>query len=150
MENLFQQFEQARQNVIKLLENTADIYTVPKGYNNNVFWNAAHLLVTQQLLCYKLANQTMLISDEIVDAFRKGTQAEKGQEDIISIEELKRMLLQTTAQIKEDYASGKFKEYQKYPTSFGVELTCVEDAIAFNNVHEGLHIGYMMAMKKKL
>ena len=28
--------------------------TVPKGYRNSIFWNVAHIVVTQQLLVYGL------------------------------------------------------------------------------------------------
>ncbi len=37
------------------------IYQVAKGHNNNIFWNFMHLLVTQQILCYKLASQPIKI-----------------------------------------------------------------------------------------
>ncbi len=35
-------------------------------------------------------------------------------------------------------------------TSAGIRLESVEDAIAFNNFHEGIHLGYVMALKKAL
>jgi hypothetical protein len=31
--------------------------TVPKGYRNSIFWNVAHIVVTQQLLVYGLSNR---------------------------------------------------------------------------------------------
>ena len=33
-------------------------------------------------------------------------------------------------------------------TSYNVILKTVEDAIVFNNIHEGLHLGYMMALNR--
>jgi len=27
---------------------------IPEGFNNNLIWNIAHCVVTQQLLCYKV------------------------------------------------------------------------------------------------
>ena len=150
MEKHFNHFAQARTNVVKILERTEDIYTVPKGFKNNVFWNAAHLLVTQQLLCYKLSGNEMTLSNDIIEAFRKGTAVESGQEKLISKEALIKALLEQPEQIKKDFQKGLFKKYTQYPTSFGVELNSIEDAIAFNNIHEGLHLGYMMAMRKSL
>jgi hypothetical protein len=150
MERQFEQFAQARKNLVNLLKNTEDIYTIPNGFKNNIFWNAAHVLVTQQLLCYKLSENEMNLSEEIIDAYRKGAKAEEHHRSLISKEELIDKLLEQTKQIKADYEKGLFVKYAKYPTSFGVELNSIEDAISFNNIHEGLHLGYVMAMKKSL
>ena len=32
----------------------------------------------------------------------------------------------------------------------GVDLSSFEDAILFNNIHEGIHLGYMMGVRKGL
>ena len=42
-------------------------------------------------------------------------------------------------------ASGPFRALT---TSRGFELNTLEDAIAFNNFHEGLHIGSVMSLLK--
>jgi len=60
-------------------------------------------------------------------------------------------LLATLAKkLENDYFSGKFVEFQRYPTSYGYELQNIEEAILFNNIHEALHLGYMMSMRKTL
>ncbi len=43
-----------------------ELNKVPKEFNNNIIWNIAHLVVTQQLLTYNLSGLPMLISDEMV------------------------------------------------------------------------------------
>ncbi len=45
----------------------------PVGFNNNILWNFGHILVTQHLLCFKLANMETQIPDDIIDAYRKGS-----------------------------------------------------------------------------
>jgi hypothetical protein len=49
---------------------------IPKGFNNNIFWNIAHTVATQQLLVYKLSGVPMLLEDSFVDTYRKGTKTE--------------------------------------------------------------------------
>jgi hypothetical protein len=45
----------------------------PEGYSNNLIWNIAHIIVVQQMLVYKLSGLPMMISDEMVEKYKKGT-----------------------------------------------------------------------------
>ena len=62
-----------------LLENLTleQLNKVPEGFNNNIIWNVAHTIVTQQLLVYNLSAIPMIISDELVEMYRKGTKVER-------------------------------------------------------------------------
>ncbi len=46
--------------------------------------NVAHVLVTQQLLCYKLSSQEMTLDESFIDLFKKGSVAdyEVNQEEL--------------------------------------------------------------------
>jgi hypothetical protein len=122
---------------------------VPEGFNNNVFWNIAHVVVIQQLLVYNLSGLPMLISDEMMAKYKKGAKAEN---DVIQdeVNELKTLLFSTAEKTKEDYENGVFKGYSSYTTSTNSTMACVEEAISFNNYHEGIHLGYILALKKSL
>ena len=50
--------------------------------------------------------------------------------------------------MEEDYKNNYFGNYDRYETSYGVVLGNVEQAMEFNNVHEGMHLGYMIALNK--
>ena len=122
---------------------------IPEGFRNNLIWNIAHVIVTQQLLTYKLSGLPMGVSDEMVELYRKGTKTERP----VTAEEgaeIKSLLFTTLDQTEKDLESGGFKEYQEYPTSTGFVIHSVEEAINFNNFHEGIHIGYILALKKSL
>ncbi|WP_025741985.1 DinB family protein [Aquimarina pacifica] len=122
---------------------------VPEGFNNNLFWNIAHVIVTQQLLMYKLSGLPMMIDDEMVVLYRKGTKTEKNAtaEEVANVKEL---LLTTIDQTEEDLKKGVFINYKAYETSPGFIIRSVEDAINFNNFHEGIHLGYILALRKSL
>lgn len=122
---------------------------IPKGFGNNIIWNVAHVIVTQQLLVYKLSSAQPRITDEMIEKYKKGTKAEVSVSET-EIEEIKNLLTQTVDWLEEDYEKGIFGEFNEYPTSYNIVLNSTEDAILFNNVHEGLHFGYIMAMKKSL
>lgn len=46
------------------------------------------------------------------------------------------------------WANGELANYKSYTTSYGVELTNIEEAIRFISVHEGVHFGVMLSLKK--
>ncbi len=135
----------------KILDNHSleQLNKVPEGFNNNLIWNIAHVVVTQQLLVYKLSGASMLIDDDMVGKFRKGTKTE----DAVSQEEvdqIKSLMFSTLDQTEKDQEAGLFKNFNEYPTSTGFVLKSLDDAMNFNNFHEGIHLGYMLALKKAL
>ncbi len=122
---------------------------VPEGFSNNIFWNIAHVVVIQQLLVYNLSGLPMLINDAMVAKYKKGAKTEN---DVTQdeVNELKTLLFSTVEKTKEDYNNGLFKGYSSYTTSTNSTMVTVEEAIAFNNFHEGIHLGYILALKKSL
>lgn len=151
MKNNFTLLRITRTNILNsIIDLTKDqLSIIPKGFGNNIIWNVAHVIVTQQLLVYKLSSAQPRITDEMIEKYKKGTKAEVSVSET-EIEEIKNLLTQTVDWLEEDYEKGIFGEFNEYPTSYNIVLNSTEDAILFNNVHEGLHFGYIMAMKKSL
>ncbi|BDB56420.1 DinB family protein [Flavobacterium ammonificans] len=149
MEQIFELNRTLRKLIAPFLEELSldQLNTIPEGFTNNLFWNIAHVVVTQQLLVYKLSGLPMLISDELVDKYKKGSKPEHAasQEDV---DQIKSLLFDTIDQTQADYGSGVFTQFTEYPTSSGFVLKSVQDAMAYNNFHEGLHLGILMSMKK--
>ena len=149
MNQLFTITETSRNMVSKILENHSlvQLNKIPEGFSNNLIWNIAHIVVTQQLLVYKLSGLPTVVSDEIIEKYKKGTKPEQDATQS-EVDEIKSLLFITIKKTKEDYDNGIFKNYNEYPTSTGFILNTVEDAMAFNNFHEGLHIGILMSLRK--
>lgn len=151
MNSAFTQLAVTHQNLSQYLTqfDLEKLRTIPPGFNNHIFWNIAHCVVTQQLLCYRLSGNDLLLEDSIIDLYRKGSSATPNltTEDIA---DFKNYLEVFPQKLKEDYEKGLFKSYTRYPTSYGFELNSIEDAISFNNIHSGVHLGYIMAMRKSL
>lgn len=122
---------------------------IPKGYRNNIWWNIAHVVVTQQLLVYKLSGLDMKVADELVDKFKKGTVPDGTATDE-ELDAIKGFLFSSIEWTQEDYENGAFKNFNEYTTSANVTLKNVEDAIAFNLFHEGLHLGVVLSLEKVL
>ena len=126
-----------------------DLFRIPAGFNNNIWWNIAHVVVTPQLLMYKLSGLDFTIEEELVNKYKKGTfpQGEPSNEEL---EKIKTYLFSTVEQIQHDYGQGKFKNFQEYMTTPNIGLSSPEDALSFNVFHEGLHLGAILALKKAL
>jgi hypothetical protein len=138
-----------RNNMVKLLGSVSEeqLFVIPSGFKNNMIWNAGHALNSQQKLIYGLAGLNLKVPDSFSALFSKGTSPSEWKEkpDVL---EVKSLLMDTAAYLREDYQHGVFKSYKEYPTSYGFELKSIDDAIIFNNVHESLHLGTIMALKK--
>lgn len=149
MEKQFEILRASRLIILKSIENlTIDqLNKIPVGFKNNIAWNLIHLLVTQQLLCYKFSGLEVAIGSEIIDDYKKGTEP-KGYISLEELENIKLQFLLLVDQFKTDFDATIFKEYQAYTTSAKVTLNNIQDAIEFNNFHEGIHLGYILALKK--
>ena len=120
---------------------------IPEGYNNNLIWNIAHVIVVQQMLVYKLSGLPMMISDEMVEQYKKGTKPEHIATQA-EVDKIQIALEETINQTEIDLENKIFINYQEYPTSAGIVLKSAEEAMAFNDFHEGLHIGIIMSIRK--
>lgn len=149
MEKLLDITLQNRKILYKFLTETPmeQLLKIPEGFNNNIWWNIAHVVVTQQLLIYKLSNLQMRIEDTFVDKFKKGTKPD-GMATDEEIKKIANYLISTVQWTKEDFENGLFKEYNEYTTSVNITLTNATAATAFNIFHEGLHLGAILALKK--
>lgn len=142
---------QNRKNLLAILENTSkeDLLRIPKEFRNNIWWNIAHVVVTQQILVYKFSGVPMLVSEELVAKFMKGTVPDGTATDA-EMEQITNDLVSTIEHTQEDYEAGHFKDFKPYTTSAKVALNNVQDAISFNNFHEGIHLGSIFALRKML
>lgn len=149
MEQHFENLRATRQKMAHFSENISinHLNKVPGGFNNNIFWNLGHIVVTQQLLVYRMAGHEGYLEESFIDQFRKGTKVEKVYDES-DLSAVKSHLMRLVDKTEEDYNKGLFTSYKSYQTSYGVTLNSVEDAIIFNNMHEALHLGYVMALRK--
>jgi len=127
----------------------AEIHKIPEGFKNNIAWNVAHVVVTQQLLHYKFSDLNCLCPDDLIDNYRKGTVPTKNFTEE-EFDEVKELLMGFPDTLQEDYEAGIFENYTEYTTSTGIVLTSMDVAVPFNNFHEGIHYGIVRSIKKFL
>ena len=133
----FQAHRQVRKNLLDILQNTSheDLLLIPDGFNNNLYWNIAHTVATQQLLHYYLSGNPFRIDKYWIETYKKGTlpnlDVQKSE-----VEDLEFLLTETSKILMKDYDSDFFSDYTPYTTSFGLDLKSIQDAIIFNNMSQ--------------
>ena len=120
---------------------------IPVGFNNNIIWNITHIVVVQQMLAYKLSGLPMLISDEMVAKYMRGT---KPTQDVTQseIDEIQTLLFETINKTEDDYNDGIFQNFQEFTSLSGFTMRNIEDALSFNYYHEAVHTGMIMSIMK--
>ncbi len=141
--------QQTRANMLSLMKplQLDQLNAIPDGFRNNLVWNFGHVIVTHQLLCYGLSGLKLIVGQPMVEAYRKGS-APQGNVSQETLSEFIELSEETLVRFQHDYAQGIFETFKLYPTSFGVELSRVEEAFQFNLAHEAMHLGTMQAMRK--
>jgi len=121
-------------------------FTIPAGFDNNIAWNIGHIVVVQQRLHYKLTGLEPYISPAQMTMFAPGSSPNDWVQlpDILPLLE---RLLALPDKLETDYATSKFANFQPYTTSTGISIKSMNEALIFNNYHEGLHFGYIQALK---
>ncbi|MBU2949829.1 DinB family protein [Tamlana agarivorans] len=150
MDFTFEIQKNIRKIFYKIIETTSleDLNKIPQGFNNNVIWNIAHCVVTQQLLAYKLSGIDVSLSPKMIERYMKDTKPEGdlGQDEI---DEIKSLLVSTIEKTKIDFDHGVFKTFNAYTVSTtGNTLGHINDALEFSVVHDGIHYGYVLALLK--
>lgn len=120
---------------------------IPHGFNNNIIWNIGHIVVVQQMLVYKLSGLPMMVSEELVEKYKRGTKpgAPVSQSEV---DQIKNLLFSAIDQTERDATTPIFKEFFPYTTMLGYTVTDALSAIEFNNYHEAVHIGFIMSIRK--
>ena len=135
--------------ILKIIEQLSldQLNLIPEGHKNNIAWNMAHLVVTHQLLCYKNSGLNILVTEEMVEKYQKGT-APKNDMTQEEMDYVKEQLIALVDTFEEDYEANIFTEYKPYSTSMNVTLNNFHEALLFNNFHEGIHLGVILSLKK--
>lgn len=149
MEPTFNINQTSRNTIANFLENHTleQLNTIPEGFSNNLIWNIGHIIVVQQMLVYNLSGLPMMVSEDMVSKYKRGTKPEHSvtQEEV---DEFKKVLWSTLEQTKKDFANNIFKNFTEYTTMSGYTMKSAKEAMEFNNYHEAIHTGIMMQIRK--
>lgn len=149
MNKTIETIKETRLNLLKFVDDlTVDqLNEVPQGFNNNIIWNLGHVAAALLGVCYLRAGLKTRIDEAFYLRYKPDTKPE-GYIDGSEVEKIKSLLFSTLGQFETDYRENLFVNYTAWTTRYGVELKDINDAVQFLLFHEGLHLGYVMALKR--
>ena len=149
MQTAIERYKKIRIYILDSIKDLSDeqLNKIPAGFTNNIIWNMAHLIATQQAICYKRAGLDITIEESFFDLFKPGSKP-----DIIfdanTINYVKEYFIASIDIFEKDCNQNKFENYTTWISRAGVEITNIDVAIGFILYHEGLHEGIIGALKK--
>lgn len=141
-----------RKSLSRIIESSSleDLNKIPKGFNNNIIWNIGHIVVIQQLLAYKLSGLPLMLSDDLVNKYKKDSIPD-GLATQADVDEIKSLLFTTIDKTIVDSRNNVFKNFNEYTVSTtGNTLTNIDEAFEFILFHEGIHLGYILALLRAI
>lgn len=118
----------------------------PEGFNNNILWNLGHVVSSHQGIVYARQGLDKYTDEEFTNNFKNGT-SPKDWSSTPDIEQVKALMVELPEKFETDVAAGKFANYESWEIVGKTIETC-EQAENFNNFHEGVHYGSILALKK--
>ena len=151
MESTIDTIKKTRSFILNVISDLSleQLNKIPKGFNNNIVWNLGHLVAAQQGLCYMRSGLKTVIDEKFFLAYKTDSKPE-GDVTKEEFEKIKSLLMSTLEQLETDQAKNIFMNYTAFKTRYDVEIKNIDEAIKFILFHEGLHCGYIMALKRAI
>lgn len=145
-------FRATRGNTIAAIKNLNldQINKIPEGFTGNIAWHLGHMVSTHKGLVYQLNSVPGGLEKEFVLKYKKDSKPEApiSQEEF---EFITSELLNQIDELEEDLQKEDFfGENIPYKTSYNFEMNSFKECIRFSNLHQALHLGYIMALKRSL
>lgn len=150
METAIQLFKATRENTLNVIKNLSldEFNMIPEGFSGNIIWHLGHMVLTHHGLVYKLNGLEDRFDNDFVNKYKKGSVPIKS----VTQEELQEIIGLLESQISEFESDLKkedfFGDNIAYMTSYNFEMKSLEESVTFNNLHQALHLGYIMALKR--
>ncbi|AIM38782.1 hypothetical protein KO02_20325 [Sphingobacterium sp. ML3W] len=150
-QHIFEFIINSRKGFLRLIDDLSleELNQIPDGFNNNIFWNFSHIVVSTQTLSYV---RTGIRADtsgvKYNEDYKKDTKPTRTvtQEEVY---EFKTLALSTIEQIQSDYDKGIFNTITPYSTAtYGSEMNTIEEVLIATLSHDNLHWGYAQAQRR--
>jgi uncharacterized damage-inducible protein DinB len=147
-EQLFSQMALIRSRTVKWIEavDPAIVDIMPTNFNNTIHWHIGHILFIQDRITLRLIGKDIAFPEEYNAWFSNGTKPADWTTQPPAVYFLLQELKDQTERLQKQL-SGNLTE--KLTTPF-IHYETVEESLGHTLYHEGIHLGYMMALKRAI
>lgn len=155
LDTLIEQTLGTREMIAKLLKSipTEQADTIPPTWKNNARWHAGHLLITPALLTHGLLGEDLGVPAEYRGWFAKDTSPANWEDPaaLPAYADLVDEIVPLSGRLMESIRARADQPFIKpYTTSVGIVLKTPAEACNFSLMHDGLHLGMLMALRRAL
>lgn len=125
------------------------LLAVPDGLENSILWHLGHLFHSHCSMTYGNCGIDSPSPDNYADLFKGGTKPADWS-DTPSVEEVTANFNGIMEKIVGDYTAGKFESFKSVELAPGMNLDSIEDALGFVLIHESVHHGNIITMRRLL
>ena len=155
LDTLIDQTLGTRQMIVKLLKSipVEQADTIPPTWKNSARWHAGHLLVTPCLLTYGVMKEPLPVPQDYRKWFGKGSDPTQWSDAdaVPSFADLVDDIVPLSGRLFDALKDNIAEPYiEPYTTSVGIELKSPVEALNFSMVHDGIHLGLLLALSRAL
>ena len=125
------------------------LLAIPEGMESNILWHLGHLYNSHCGMLYPHCDAENPCPAAYQDMFKGGSKPADWAE-APNVQEIVDNFNGVAKQIADDYAAGAFANYQSWDLMPGMSIENPEDAIGFIIVHESVHHGNIIVMRRLL
>lgn len=154
IDTVFDQTIAIRRMIVKTLRSIpkeqADF--IAPTWKNNARWHAGHLIVTPRLLTYGKMGLPLGLPENYRKWFVKGSSPDEWGKDLVpSFGDLAESIVPCMEELFGSLRPRLEEAFPKpYTTSTGVILKNAAESLNFSLVHDGIHLGNLMAIRRNL
>lgn len=149
LERLFLRYRGIRSYLLHVTHDMTfdELCNVPTGAANNVLWNLGHVLTDECNMLYTPAGAPSPLPASFHSAFDPGSSPSQWSTPP-EPDEIRKRLSERCEHLQRDHQEGRFEQYKPVTMDDGITLNNFQDALAHCLMHEAMHIGVCITLKR--
>ncbi len=126
------------------------LLNIPPGATNSVLWNIGHIVLSHYRLLHRPCGGSAPLPQAWEGWFMPGTSPANWGANGPALETVMSEFNTQTDRVESEVRKGTFGNYKSFKLKSGYTLDNAVEALNFNVMHEGIHIGAIIALRHQM